>query len=171
MQPLGETGDPGRTRLFVRFRLRGVALDPDSLTAATGLRPQSVVLRGEARRALGGTHEASSWNWCSRWSRDDDLEPLFDEVFAALRPHEQVFAQAVAEGAEASMTLIGTVYGRVIATGEEAERRGFTGDEPFEPFFAGARIWPWLEPDQIVFLARTGAAFGTHIDVELTPDC
>ena len=126
--------------------------------------------RSEARRALSGTHEASSWSWCSRWSMDDDLQPLFNEVFAALRPHEHVFAQAVAEGAEASMTLSGAVYGRVIATGEEAERRGFSGDEPFEPFFAGDRIWPWLEPDQIVFLARTGAAFGTHIDVELTPE-
>ena len=36
VQPLSESDDPGRTRLRVRFGLRGVALDPDALTAATG---------------------------------------------------------------------------------------------------------------------------------------
>jgi hypothetical protein len=66
------------------------------------------------------------------------------------------------------------VYGEMIATREEEERRGFAPSkvepskvEPFKPFFEADRVEIWLDPEIMGFLSRIRATFNTHIDVAL----
>jgi hypothetical protein len=71
-----------------------------------------------------------------------------------------------------SLTVAGFVYGEVIATPEEQERRGFAPDKPgsFKPSFEADRVEIWLDPEIMGFLSRIRATFKTHIDAALDDD-
>ena len=100
-----------------------------------------------------------------------DDEPLFDEILHALGPHTAALRAQVNQGAEAALSVSGEVYGSVIATPVEAERRNYYVPEgqPLEAFFASDRVGLFLKPEVVEFLAAVRASFGTHIDVELDP--
>jgi hypothetical protein len=146
--------------------VRGPLVDPERITEATGIMPSRVFQVGEAR---GRSATSAGWQWTSDTWTDIDTDPLFASALAVLGPHEAVFAQCSAEGAEVSLSVVGYVYGEVIATFEEAETRRFSvgGAERFKPFFSGDRVAISLEPTFLGFLSRIGASFDTHIDAEL----
>jgi hypothetical protein len=107
--------------------------------------------------------------WESGCGSDD--EPLFDEILHVLGPHAAALRAQVDKGAEAALSVSGEVYGSVITTPVEAERRNYYVPEgqPFEAFFACDRVGLFLKPEVVEFLAAVRASFGTHIDVELDP--
>jgi len=102
-------------------------------------------------------------------STDQDIEPLMARMIEILGPHRAVFRREVDRGADATLTVVGEVCGSVLATAEEADRRGYAVFEgrPFEPFFAGDRIGISLDLDVVEFLSSVGCSFETHIDVAL----
>lgn len=157
---------PGRTNLELVFRIRGTDVSPEALTASTGLTPARTFHVGEAR---GRSATMAGWEWRSEPWTDLDTDPLMAAVLEVLRPHEAVFAKCSADGAEIFLTVVGSIYGEVIATFDEAESRRFSAGtrERFVPFFSGDRVAISLEPDFMGFLSRIGAGFHTHIDAEL----
>jgi Domain of unknown function (DUF4279) len=157
---------PGRTSLDLRFSVRGPLVVPERITEATGIEPSRVFQVGEAR---GRSATSAGWQWTSDTWTDIDTDPLFASALAVLGQHEAVFAQCSAEGAEISLSVVGYVYGEVIATFEEAERRRFAvGDaERFKPFFSGDRVAIFVDPTLIGFLGRIGASLDAHIDAML----
>jgi hypothetical protein len=157
---------PGRTSLVLKFSVRGPAVAPERITESTGIEPSRSFQVGEAR---GRSATSAGWQWESDSWTDIDTDPLFATALSILGPHEVVFARCSAEGAEVSLSVVGYVYGEVIATFEEAERRRFEvgGADRFKPFFSGDRVGISLDPAIMGFLNRIGASFHTHIDAEL----
>jgi hypothetical protein len=163
-------GYPGRTDLQLRFRVRGKDLNPQALTLATGIEPARQFRIGEARGAYART--VAGWDWESDPWTDANTTALFDLALLILGPHEAAFARCTEEGATTiRLTVVGSVYGEVIATPEEADKRGFAPDRPgmFEPFFAADRVAIWMGPEIMGFLSRIRATFDTHIDADLYP--
>jgi len=141
----------GRTHLQLRFRLRGRDLDPERVTNSTGLQPTCAFARGERR---GGSRESAGWQWWSTWWDKQDTDPLMDQLLQVLGPYRSVFRHEVDLGAEATLSVVGEVYGVVIGSAEEAERRRYAwgdGSEPFEPFFASDRVAVGLDRDVLEF--------------------
>jgi hypothetical protein len=157
---------PGRTSLVLKFSVRGPAVSPERITESTGIAPSRSFQVGEGR---GRSAASAFWQWESNSWTDIDTDPLFASALSILGPHEAVFAGCTAEGAEVSLSVVGSVYGEVIATFEEAERRRFDvgGEDRFRPFFSGDRVGISLDPAIMGFLSRIGASFHTHIDAEL----
>jgi hypothetical protein len=169
-----DDGYPGRTDLHLIFRVWGKDVDPEALTAATGIEPARSFHVGES----GGSRSAyartvAGWEWRDRCTQVVTT-PLFDRALLALGPHEETFAQltAVPSTTTISLTVAGFVYGEVIATPEEQERRGFAPDKPgsFKPSFEADRVEIWLDPEIMGFLSRIRATFKTHIDAALDDD-
>jgi hypothetical protein len=146
--------------------VRGPAVSPERITESTGIVPSRSFQVGEGR---GRSATSAFWQWESGVWTDIDTAPLFASALSILGPHEAAFAKCSVEGAEASLSVAGFIYGEVIATFEEAERRRFAvGEvEHFKPFFSGDRVAISLEPTLMGFLSRIGASFETHIDAEL----
>jgi hypothetical protein len=94
-----------------------------------------------------------------------------DRALLVLGPHEETFARQTAAPSTTTiaLTVAGHVYGEMIVTREEEERRGFAPSkvEPFKPFFEADRVEIWLDPEIMGFLSRIRATFNTHIDVAL----
>jgi hypothetical protein len=161
-------GYPGRTDLHLIFRVWGKDLDPDALTAATGIEPARSFQVGESRGAFART--VAGWEWTDHCAQVVTT-PLFDRALLALGPHEAAFAQQTAAPSTTtiSLTIAGYVYGEVIGTPEEQERRGFAPDTvgSFKPFFEADRVEIWLDPEIMGFLSRIRATFNTHIDAAL----
>jgi hypothetical protein len=157
---------PGRTSLVLKFSVRGPVVSPERITESTGIAPSRSFQVGEGR---GRSATSALWQWESDSWTDIDTDPLFASALGVLGPHESVFAACAAEGAEVSLTAVGYIYGEVIATFEEAERRRFEvgGADRFKPFFSGDRVGISLDPPLMGFLSRIGASFQTHIDAEL----
>jgi hypothetical protein len=158
---------PGRTDLRLCFRVWGTAVSPEALTEATGVTPSRSFHIGEARGAYAKT--VAGWEWSRDGWTDIDTDPLFAEALTTLGPHEAAFAASSAADADIGLSLSGYVYGEIIATAEEADRRGFYVDETkvFEPFFEADRVALSLDPQVLGFLSRIGATFITHIDALL----
>jgi hypothetical protein len=161
---------PGRTELRLWFRVWGKDVSPEALTEATGITPTRAFQIGEARGAYAKT--IAGWEWVRDGWTDVETDPLFAEALAVLGPHEVVFAASRAAGAEVVLSLGGYVYGDIIASASEADRRGFyvSEEEPFRPYFQADRVEFSLSPDVLGFLGRTGATFTTHIDAVLDDD-
>ena len=94
---------------------------------------------GEARGAHAKT--LAGWEWSRDGWTDIDTDPLFAEALAVLGPHEDIFARCQADGAETYLSISGFIYGEVITTPEEADRKRIYAGEPdqFRPFFTGDR--------------------------------
>jgi hypothetical protein len=153
------------THVQLRFALWGVDVDPEKLTAATGVAPSRSFHVGERRGRAANA--VAGWEWESQWGPDD--EPLLDEMLRVLGPHAAALAEPVNKGATASLSVVGEVYGSVVATPDEAERRNIyvPEDTPFEAFFHCDRVGLFLRPGVVQFLAAVHASLGTHVDVEL----
>jgi hypothetical protein len=164
----GEDGYPGRTDLDLKFRVCGKDLDPEALTAATRIEPTRTFHVGESRGAYART--VAGWEWTDHCA-EVVTTPLFDRALLTLGPHEETFARLTAAPSTTtiSLTVAGHVYGEMITTHEEQERRGFAPDHggPFKPFFEADRVEIWLDPEIMGFLSRIRATFNTHIEVEL----
>jgi hypothetical protein len=157
----------GRTHLQLRFHLRGRDLDPERVTNSTGVQPTCAFAKGERR---GRSRESAVWQWWSAWWDKQDIDPLMDQLLQVLGPYRSVFRREVDLGAEATLSVVGEVYGVVIGSAEEADRRRYAwgdGSEPFEPFFASDRVGVGLNREVLEFLVDVGATFDTHIDPEL----
>ena len=157
---------PGRTSLVLKFSVRGPVVSPERITESTGIASSRSFKVGEGR---GRSAASAFWQWESDSWTDYDTDPLFASALSILGPHEAVFARCSAEGAEVTLSVVGYIYGEVIATFEEAERRRFEvgGPDRFKPFFSGDRVGISLDPPLMGFLSRIGAGFETHIDAEL----
>jgi hypothetical protein len=156
------------THVRLRFWLWGADLDPEKLTTATGVIPSRSFHVGERRGRAA--NPVAGWEWESQWGPDD--EPLFDDILRVLGPHAATLRAEVDKGAEAHLSISGEVYGSVVATPVEAERRSLyvPEDRPFEEFLYCDRVALFLRPEVVEFLAAIHASLGTHIDAELDPD-
>jgi hypothetical protein len=164
----GDDGYPGRTDLRLIFRVWGKEVDPEALTAATGIEPSRSFHVGESRGAYART--VAGWEWSDHCTQVVTT-PMFDRALLVLGPHEETFARQTAAPSttEISLTVAGYIYGELIETQEEEERRGFAPSrgEPFKPFFEADRVEIWLHPEIMGFLSRIRATFRTHIDAAL----
>ena len=163
-----DDGYPGRTNLELKFRVWGKDVDPHALTDATGIEPSRHFRIGESRGAYART--VAGWEWHSGSWTEVDTTGLFDLALLTLGPHEATFARCTETGSTTIwLTAVGYVYGEVIATPEENDRRGFAPIEshPFKPYFAADRVVIALDPEIMGFLSRIRASFDTHIDAEL----
>jgi hypothetical protein len=160
----------GWTRLQLRIRLRGPDLVPQRVTEQISVEPTRIVLKGEGRGR--STRHLAMWEWCSAWCDDQDTGALMRELLDTLGPHRAVLRHAVDAGASASVTIVSSVFGLVIESAEEADRRGwYSGEgESFVPFLAAGRVGVALGRDVLRFLVESGATFDTHIDAELDDD-
>jgi len=85
-----------------------------------------------------------------------------------LGPHTTLLRRCVDDGADATLSVVGTLGGILVATAEQAEQRRIDwGEGEFESFLDGDRVELFLTPDVVAFLAAIGAGFNTHIDYEL----
>src|SRR4051812_8776341 len=158
---------PGRTELRLLFRVWGKDVSPEALTETTGISPTRAFQIGEAHGAYAKT--VAGWEWERDGWTDVETDPLFAEALAVLGPHEVVFAASHAAGAEVVLSLGGYVYGEIIVSASEADRRGFhvSEEKSFRPFFEANRVEFSLSPQVLGFLERIGATFNTHIDALL----
>jgi hypothetical protein len=157
----------GRSELQLRFDLRGPNLSPDAVTTTTGVEPSRTRLQGEHRGRMARAN--ASWSWSSDWTHDFDTNPLFEKLCAVLGPTAREIRVFVDDGASATLTVVGQIYGIVISTSEEADLRGYytEPDDAYLPFFAGDRVGISLSRATIEFLAVSGATFATHVDADL----
>jgi hypothetical protein len=153
--------------LHLRFFVRGVALDPDALTNATGVEPSQSFRAGSVR--AGRTRAEAGWYWSSEPWTSADLEGLFAVALDTLGPHEAHFAECVENGCSISLSLGGVYYAPLIETDEEADALKVTLDldGPFRRFIDAERIGIVLPPRLMLMLGRLNATFTTHIDIEL----
>jgi hypothetical protein len=131
------------------------------------LEPTNAYLKGEQRGRAG---ESAGWDWWSAWSNEQGAQPAISELLHVLGPHRAIFRRKVNLGVTASVSIVGEVYGVVVSSAEEAERRRYAwGDSrsEFRPFFASDRVAVFLDHEFLEFPVAVGATFDTHIDPEL----
>ena len=153
------------TGFHLVLRLRGERLDPIALTDLLGVRPTTSFAVGENRYAHSKL--IAGWDWMSR--HEPALDPLVAEMFDMFEPRLDVLRSATADGASATLTVVGLICGDVVMTPAEADRRRIAVDdtEPFEPFLDADRFGLWLEPKVMAFLGAIPCALGTHVDAEI----
>ena len=157
-----------KSELQLRFRIWGPHLDPTQLTDAMDIEPTSTFLVGESRGSYA--HDRASWQW---WSEiGSSTEPLFEKLLALFEPHVGLLASCGDAGADLSLSAVGSISGDLVDSEAEADRRNiFSGEgSGFQPFVDADRVGIYLDPRLIRFMADIGAAFETHIDLEVS-DC
>jgi hypothetical protein len=155
-----------KTRLQLRFRVWGRAVNPTVLTSATAVTPTRAFEVGEARGKA--SRQVAGWEWHSGWG-DRDAEPLLAEFVRVFESHTAVFRKAVDAGADASLTIVGEVLGDLVSSQEEADAKGWFNGEgaDFRPFIADDR--PIIDLDLAVLhvLVEMNAQLNTHLDFDL----
>lgn len=155
------------TQIQLVFHVWGPRLDPDLLTARTGVIPSRTFRVGERKGAAASI--VAGWEWSTNKGSDD--EPMVREMLEVLNPHVDVLRACCDEGADLWLTVSGTVGGDLIETPELADQRRWhvSRDRPFEPILDVDRVGLILSVEAVRFLADVGASFETHIDPVYEP--
>jgi hypothetical protein len=81
--------------LFVESDEESTVWDPDDLTAALGVEPTAVRLRGELNRQ-GRPIRRTSWTYAGDSTADDDTDAVVRAVAEAVEPRAEAFREYVA---------------------------------------------------------------------------
>ena len=159
------------TSLQLRFRVWGRDLDPDAMSAATGVVPTRSFRIGEKPSHMKAAHGVAGWEWWSEWG-DFDLAPLLSRMMAVLRPSEAVFRGAVTAGAEISLSVVGYILGDAVQTEAEAGRVHAYGGEgrAFRPFLVTDSPCMDFDLPVLTFLTAISASLLFHLDADLDSD-
>jgi hypothetical protein len=90
------------------------------LTDEIGIEPHTKYLAGEPLRGPC-VHERAGWEW--RSDLREDAEPLLESLLSLFEPHIDLIALCGEQGAEVSLTIVGSIAGDVVASEEEADWR------------------------------------------------
>jgi hypothetical protein len=154
---------PG-TRLQLRFRIWGKALDPEALTASLGVEPTKSFHVGERRWAL---KDLAGWEWWSDWV-DSDIAPLTSRLLDLFQNQRETIQQQVSKGATVGLSVVGDIDAYYVDSREEASKRNYDiSEEPFRPFLDSDRVGLELSAEFLGFLASVSATVDTHIDIDL----